>query len=97
MATTSNHTAPALKVYVAVKADFRDDGIMLPREITWEDGTNYPIDRVTDIRQAAAMKAGGQGDRYTVMIDGKKTYLFFERSANLTGNNIGRWFVERRQ
>jgi len=24
------------------------------------------------------------------------TYLFFERSANLTGNVIGRWFVERR-
>ena len=94
---TSNRTAPALKVYVAVKADFRDDGVMLPREITWENGINYPIDRVTDIRQAAARKAGGQGDRYTVMIDGKKTYLFFERSANLTGNNIGRWFVERRQ
>ena len=52
------------KVYVAVKADFNEDGIMLPREITWEDGTKYAIDRVLDIRQAAAMKAGGQGDRY---------------------------------
>ena len=48
------------------------------------------------IRQAAAMKAGGQGDRYTVRIRGKQSYLFFERSTNLTGNNIGRWFVERR-
>lgn len=86
-----------LKVYVPVKVDFRDDGIMLPREITWEDGTSYPIDRVTDIRQASARKAGGQGDRYTVVIEGKRTYLFFERSAKLTGNNIGRWFVERRK
>ena len=85
-----------IKVYVAVKADFTEDGIMLPREITWEDGEKYTIDRVTDIRQAAAQKAGGQGDRYTVMIKGKQSYLFFERSANLTGNNIGRWFVERR-
>ena len=85
-----------IKVYVAVKADFTEDGIMLPREITWEDGRKYEIDRVTDIRQAAAMKAGGQGDRYTVMINGKQSYLFFERSANLTGNNIGRWFVERK-
>lgn len=50
-----------LKVYVAVKVDFRDDGIMLPREITWEDGTKYEVDRVLDIRQAPAMKAGGQG------------------------------------
>ena len=85
-----------VKVYVAVKADFRDDGVMLPREITWEDGKRYSIDRVVDIRQAAARKAGGQGDRYTVVIDGKRTYLFFERSADITGNNIGRWFVERK-
>jgi hypothetical protein len=85
------------KVYVAVKADFNEDGIMLPREITWEDGTKYAIDRVLDIRQAAAMKAGGQGDRYTVRINGSQSYLFFERSTNQTGNNLGRWFVERRR
>ena len=85
-----------LKVYVPVDVAFRSDGTMLPREITWEDGTKYEIDRVLDIRQAAAMRAGGQGDRYTVMIGGKQSYLFFERSPNLTGNNIGRWFVERK-
>ena len=85
-----------LKVYVAVTADFREDGFMIPREITWEDGEKFEIDRVLDIRQAAAMKAGGQGDRYTVRIRGKQSYLFFERSTSQTGNNIGRWFVERR-
>ena len=85
-----------LKVYVAVKADFREDGIMIPREITWEDGEKFEIDRVLDIRQAAAMKAGGQGDRYTVRIRGKQSYLFFERSTNQIGNHIGRWFVERK-
>ena len=58
---------------------------------------HYQIYRVTDIRQAAAMRAGGQGDRYTVMINGQRSYLFFERSAGLTGPNIGRWFVERKQ
>ncbi len=40
------------------------------------------------------MKAGGQGDRYTVWIRGKQSYLFFERSGALSGNNLGRWFVE---
>ena len=85
-----------LKVYVAVKVDFNEDGIMLPRIITWENGHEYEIDRVLDIRQAAAMKAGGQGDRYTVRINGKQSYLFFERSTSQTGNNIGRWFVERK-
>ena len=43
------------------------------------------------------MKAGGQGDRYTIRVSGKQTYLFFERNTNLTGNKIGRWFVERRE
>ena len=85
-----------LKVYVAVKADFNEEGMMLPREITWEDGRKYEIDRVLDIRQAAAMKAGGQGDRYTVRIGGQQSYLFFERSTNQTGNTIGKWFVERK-
>ena len=88
--------SPNLKVYVSVRADFRDDGIMLPREIVWEDGRKYEIDRVLDIRQAPAMKAGGQGDRNTVSIQGQRSYLFFERSTNKSGNVIGRWFVERR-
>lgn len=69
---------------------------MLPREIVWEDGHRYEIDRVIDIRPAYAAKAGGQGDRYTIKVGGKQTYLYFERSANLSGNIIGRWFVERK-
>lgn len=85
-----------LKVYVPVEVEFRSDGTMFPRIITWEDGQKYEIDRVINIQQAAARKAGGQGDRYTVAIRGHQSYLFFERSANQTGNNIGRWFVERR-
>jgi len=84
------------KVYVAVKVNFREDGVMIPLEITWEDGRKFAIDRVTDIRQAAAMKAGGQGDRYTILVNGQQSYLFFERSTKLTGNNLGRWFVERK-
>lgn len=70
---------------------------MLPREITWEDGKKFEIDRIIDIRQAPALKAGGQGDRYTIMVRGNQSYLFFERSTNLTGNVIGRWFVERKE
>ena len=85
------------KVYVSVRAEFDEDGIMLPRELTWEDGEKFEIDRILDIRQAPALKAGGQGDRYTIMVHGVQSYLFFERSTNLTGNVIGRWFVERRQ
>lgn len=84
------------KVYVQVMVAFTEDGQMRPRMLLWEDGHKYKIDRVLDIKQAAAMRCGGQGDRYTVRIDNKETYLYFERSTALTGNNIGRWFVERR-
>lgn len=91
-----NTVPKPIKVYVTVNADFAEDGTLLPRVIIWEDGEKYTIDRVIDIRQAPAMKAGGQGDRYTVSVRGHQSYLFFERSTNLTGNNIGRWFVERR-
>lgn len=84
------------KVYVPVLAAFDENGRIIPREIAWEDGRKFKIDKVTDIRQAAAAKAGGQGDRYSIRINGKESYLFFERSANVNGNCIGRWFVERR-
>lgn len=87
---------PSIKVYVAVKVDHDADGTMHPREITWENGRKYEIDKVKDVRQAKAMKAGGQGDRYTITVLGRDSYLFFERSPDMTGDNIGRWFVERR-
>lgn len=85
-----------MKVYVEVVAAFAHDGRLVPMSITWEDGHQYLIDQVLDVRPAPAMKAGGQGDRYTVRIQGRDKYLFFERNASIGGNNIGRWFVERR-
>ena len=84
------------KVYVGVSASFEADGRMFPKALTWEDGTVYEVDRVLDICQAAAMKAGGQGDRYTVSIRGQNSYLYFERNSEISGNKLGRWFVVRR-
>ena len=86
----------AYKVYVAVDVSFSSEGVMLPRAVVWEDGHRYNIDRVKDIRPGYAAKAGGQGDRYTILVNGQITYLYFERSTNLAGNVIGRWFVERK-
>lgn len=79
-----------------MNAEFNSDGVMLPRSLIWEDGITYEIDRVVDIRPSYAAKAGGQGDRYTIMVHGQRKFLFFERTTNMTGNIIGRWFVERR-
>ncbi len=82
------------KVYIGVTVEFDEAGRMLPRTLTWTDGRRYDIDRIQDIRQAAAQKAGGQGDRYTVIIAGQQRQLFFEHSAARYGLSLGRWFVE---
>lgn len=90
------HAEKSVKVYVEVFSTTTPDGRMIPRALVWEDGTRYKIDRVTDVKQAPALKAGGQGDRYTIWIDGRQSYLFFERNGSSSGRSIGRWFVERR-
>ena len=73
------------KVYVEVTAIFTPEGQILPRHIRWEDGTLFKVDRVLDIRHAAAIKAGGCGLRYTIRIGTQQTFLFLDED---------RWFVE---
>ena len=89
-------TSRWMKVYVRVQVEFMPEGRMLPRIIEWEDGRKYEIDRVKDMRPAHAEKAGGQGDRYTIIVGRKERYLFFEHSAEFADPFVGKWFVERR-
>ena len=86
-----------VKVYLPVRVVFDRDGHMYPRAVRWEDGRVYPIDRVLDLRPAPALRAGGQGDRYTVRVGGQETYLFFEHNSEFGSPVTGRWFVERRE
>ena len=86
-----------IKVYVPVKVAFDELGRMFPRAIVWEDGEVFEIDRVIAVRPAYAERAGGQGDRYTIRMRGKETYLFFEHNADFGSPVTGRWFVERRE
>ena len=64
------------------------EGAVKPLSVEWEDGRRFEVDRLLDVRRAAATKAGGQGMRYTVRISGHETYLFEDN---------GRWFVEARE
>jgi hypothetical protein len=76
------------KVYVSVKAVFHPDGGFEPTSFVWEDGQEYEIAKVTDIRRAASLKAGGVGIRYTCKVHNKEVYIFLEED---------RWFMERRR
>lgn len=75
----------ARKVYVEVTAKFDTEGNITPLSVTWEDGTVYEIDRILDKCRAASLKAEGIGMRYTCLISGRQSYLYYEEP---------RWFVE---
>lgn len=77
----------ARRAYVKVVVEVSPEGSVRPMEVEWEDGRRFEVDRLLDVRRAAATKAGGQGMRYTVRILGRETYLFEDE---------GRWFVEAR-
>lgn len=62
------------------------NGQAIPKTIIWEDGRKFPIDKVLDIRKAAATKCGGIGIRYICKICGKEVAIFDED---------GVWFLEK--
>lgn len=78
----------ARRAYVKVIVEVSPEGRTRPLAVEWEDGRRFEVDRLMDVRRAAATKAGGQGMRYTVRIRGRETYLF---------EDDGRWFVEARE
>lgn len=77
----------AHRTYVRVLVEFDEEGGVHPRRIFWADGRRFAVERVLDVRRAAATRAGGLGMRYTCRILGRETYLFEDE---------GRWFVEEK-
>lgn len=72
------------KKFVEIIAAHGLDGTTKPLAIKWGDGRVFAVDRVLDVRRAAALKAGGQGMRYTCRVCGRQVYLFCDE---------GRWFI----
>ena len=75
----------ARRTYVRVLVEFDEEGGVHPKRITWEDGRRFSVERVLDVRRAAATKAGGQGMRYTCRVGEKQLYLFHDDVY---------WFIE---
>ena len=73
------------KIPVAVRADHKLDGSVRQIRFRAEEGESVHIDKVVDVRPAAVLKAGGQGIRYTCVVEGKQLYLF---------DCDGMWFLE---
>ena len=79
------------KVYVEVNENRLADGQLHPLSFIWEDGNRYEIDKITEVRPAASLKAGGAGLRYTVHIRNRIRYMFLEEDRG-----VSRWFMERK-
>ena len=75
------------KKYVAVVSITSPDGLVTPQTIVWDDGRRFAIDKVTDRRQAQSLKVGGTGMRYTILVGGRQTHLWYD-------DYRGSWFVE---
>lgn len=70
--------------YVPVVVRFDTEGQMRPMLIEFDEERKYTVDKILDVRRAACQSAGGVGDRYTCLIGGRESYLWFEK---------GKWFV----
>ena len=62
------------------------EGKAIPKTILWEDGRRFAIDKILDIRRAAALKCGGVGTRYICKVCNKEVAIFDED---------GYWFLEK--
>ena len=73
------------KTFVEVHAEHALDGSVRPLSFRQEDDLYCRIDAIMDVRQAPALKAGGQGTRYTCRIQNQVIYLFHDDAY---------WFIE---
>ena len=81
------------KIFVKVHTMFDRTGFMMPQDIIWDDGRTFRIDQVTDFRPAT-LYGHPRGDCYTVIINGERRLLFFERGDPRFPTCFGRWLVE---
>jgi len=75
------------KVYVNVLAKFDRDGNITPLIVEWEDGRQYEIDNILDVRRNTLQCGNEKWVRYMVLIGKNRTVLYYEDPA---------WFVERK-
>lgn len=74
------------KRYVDVILKNDKEGEIRPLTIIIED-KEYEITRVKQKCKASSLKVGGCGMRYTIVVNGKETYIFHEDN---------KWFIESR-
>lgn len=62
------------KTVVKVESETSENGIVIPKSITWVDGRKWQIDRV--IHSCSSVDYEFEGIRYTVKIGSAEKYLY---------------------
>ena len=75
-----------MKKYIRIVVEFERDGTLLPIRIIWDNGAEYPISKILDVRYFSSERERASGIKYTCLIRGKTREIFFDRS---------RWYVSR--
>ena len=70
---------------ITVIAKMETNSNVTPLKIIWEDGRNFEIDKILDIRKKASTKGGGKGLRYTILIKNQERYIWLDDYY---------WFIE---
>lgn len=78
----------AAKKFVPVIAKFEEDGKIIPMKILREDGREFDVGFIFDIRPRSSLKVDGQGTRYLCRIKNKDVYAYYEKP---------KWFVESKE
>jgi hypothetical protein len=73
------------KQYVEVNADHKIDGSVEPQKIILRDRPAFIVDDVKDVTKVAVHSKFATTNRYTVVVEGKETFLY---------EDGGRWFVK---
>lgn len=69
---------------IKVKAFMNPNGEIVPLSVIWDDGREFEIDRILDVRKAPS-KSGGFAIRYEVRISMQVRYLFLDEYV---------WFID---
>lgn len=74
-------------VYVRVIADMKPKMQIMPKSIIWEDGREFAIDEIKDVRQVLVSGMGKECMAYFVEIRGSRRVLYLDRMMQ--------WFIIR--
>ena len=82
-----------MKKYVKVTATFDCDGDLIPEYIVWDDGRRYRIDKISDVRYAASLKAGGAEYATPAIFSAKNDICFWRKTGGLSMPNNKRRII----